>query len=218
MKEKTVEKRLVQAVRQHGGLALKFISPGFNGVPDRLILFPGGRLAFCEVKAPGKKLRPLQAHRMAQLRELGFRVYAVDSGRGQLAWTLRSDPRVVCMEKTNFRYFKPEDIEERADFATADVSFISLEKILPPAAAVLKAGADMVCLIKPQFEAGRDKVGKRGVVKDRDVHVEVIKKVLSYAEESGMNRRKTPIVPKISMEETSIQTDLGLSDLLSMIP
>ena len=79
MREKSVERRLVKAVRDSGGLALKFVSPGMAGVPDRLLLFPGGRLAFCEVKAPGKKPRPLQAHRMAQLRELGFRVYAVDS-------------------------------------------------------------------------------------------------------------------------------------------
>lgn len=79
MKEKTVEKRLVRAVRQQGGLALKFISPGFNGVPDRLLLFMDGKLAFCEVKAPGQKPRPLQVHRMEQLRALGFQVYVVDS-------------------------------------------------------------------------------------------------------------------------------------------
>ena len=79
MKEKTVEQRLIKAVRQSGGLALKFISPGFNGVPDRLLLFMGGKVAFCEVKAPGQRPRPLQVHRMEQLRELGFRVYVVDS-------------------------------------------------------------------------------------------------------------------------------------------
>ena len=79
MKEKTVEQRLIKAVRQSGGLALKFISPGFNGVPDRLLLFTGGKAAFCEVKAPGQKPRPLQEHRIARLRSLGFRVYVVDS-------------------------------------------------------------------------------------------------------------------------------------------
>ena len=79
MREKTVEQRLIKAVRQSGGLALKFVSPGFNGVPDRLVLFPGGRLAFCEVKAPGEKPRPLQVHRMEQLKALGYRVYVVDS-------------------------------------------------------------------------------------------------------------------------------------------
>lgn len=79
MREKTVEGKLNKVVRDSGGLALKFVSPGFNGVPDRLLLFPGGRLAFCEVKAPGEKSRPLQEHRMEQLREMGFRVYVVDS-------------------------------------------------------------------------------------------------------------------------------------------
>ena len=113
------------------------------------------------------------------------RVYAVDSGRGQLAWVLRSDARVVCLERTNFRYFKPSDIEEQVDLATADVSFISLEKILPPASLILKHGGDMICLIKPQFEAGRENVGKRGVVRDSRVHEDVIGKVLSYSEDSG---------------------------------
>ena len=79
MREKELERKLIKAVRQSGGLALKFVSPGMAGVPDRLLLFPGGKLAFCEVKAPGEKPRPLQVHRMEQLRELGFRVYVVDS-------------------------------------------------------------------------------------------------------------------------------------------
>ena len=79
MREKVIEQWLIKAVRQSGGLALKFISPGFNGVPDRLLLFMGGKMAFCEVKAPGQKPRPLQVHRMEQLRALGFRVYVVDS-------------------------------------------------------------------------------------------------------------------------------------------
>lgn len=79
MRERDIERKLIQAVRQIGGLALKFVSPGFNGVPDRLLLFPNGRAAFCEVKAPGEKPRPLQVHRMEQLRGLGFRVYVVDS-------------------------------------------------------------------------------------------------------------------------------------------
>ena len=79
MREKIIEQRLIRTVCQSGGLALKFVSPGFNGVPDRLLLFPGGRLAFCEVKAPGEKPRPLQIHRMEQIRELGFQVFAIDS-------------------------------------------------------------------------------------------------------------------------------------------
>ena len=109
------------------------------------------------------------------------KVYAVDVGHGQLDWKLRSDARVVCMERTNFRYATKEDIPEEIDFASCDVSFISLTKILPPAFALLREGGEMVCLIKPQFEAGREKVGKKGVVKDQAVHREVIAKVADYA-------------------------------------
>ena len=113
------------------------------------------------------------------------RVYSVDVGHGQLDWKLRNDERVVCMEKTNFRYMKPEDIEDKLDFASCDVSFISLEKILPPAYELLKEEAAMVCLIKPQFEAGREKVGKKGVVRDKSVHEEVIGKVTEFAAGTG---------------------------------
>ena len=108
-------------------------------------------------------------------------VYAVDVGHGQLAWKLRNDERVVCMEKTNFRYVTPEDIDRQIDFASVDVSFISLTKILIPARNLLREQGHMVCLIKPQFEAGRDKVGKKGVVRDPAVHKEVIGKVIDYA-------------------------------------
>ena len=113
------------------------------------------------------------------------KVYAVDVGHGQLAWKLRNDERVVCMEKTNFRYLTGEDIADELDFASVDVSFISLTKILLPARALLKDRGEMVCLIKPQFEAGRDKVGKKGVVKDPDIHKEVISKILDYADSLG---------------------------------
>lgn len=113
------------------------------------------------------------------------KVYSVDVGHGQLDWKLRTDERVVCMEKTNFRYMVREDIHDDLDFASADVSFISLSKILPPARELLKPGGEMVCLIKPQFEAGREKVGKKGVVKDPAVHREVIEKVLVFAKEAG---------------------------------
>ncbi len=109
------------------------------------------------------------------------KVYAIDVGHGQLAWSLRNDERVVCMEKTNFRYVTPEDLGETPDFASCDVSFISLTKILEPAVNILKDGGYMVCLIKPQFEAGRDEVGKKGVVRDKNVHIAVIKKVMEYA-------------------------------------
>lgn len=113
------------------------------------------------------------------------KVYAVDVGHGQLAWKLRNDERVVCMEKTNFRYMVRTDIEEDLDFASVDVSFISLTKILLPARSLLKDGGQMVCLIKPQFEAGRDKVGKKGVVREPKVHKEVICKVIDYADSLG---------------------------------
>jgi 23S rRNA (cytidine1920-2'-O)/16S rRNA (cytidine1409-2'-O)-methyltransferase len=106
------------------------------------------------------------------------KVYAVDVGYGQFAWKLRQDERVVCMEKTNIRYVTPEDIGELLDFASVDVSFISLSKVLPAAYQLLKPGAQMVCLIKPQFEAGREKVGKKGVVRDPAVHREVIDRVI----------------------------------------
>ena len=113
------------------------------------------------------------------------KVYAIDVGHGQLDWKLRNDDRVVCMEKTNFRYVTPDRIGDTIDLATADVSFISLDKILPAAYPILGGTASMVCLIKPQFEAGREQVGKKGVVRDARVHVEVINKVIDMAGECG---------------------------------
>ena len=115
------------------------------------------------------------------------KVYSVDVGYGQFAWKLRQDPRVVCMEKTNIRYVTPEDIDDALDFASVDVSFISLTKVLGPARALLKDNGQMVCLIKPQFEAGREKVGKKGVVRDKAVHEEVINKVIDFALEIGFS-------------------------------
>ncbi len=113
------------------------------------------------------------------------KVYAIDVGHGQLDWKLRNDERVICMEKTNFRYVVPGDIKDELDFASVDVSFISLTKILIPARNLLKPAGEMVCLIKPQFEAGREKVGKKGVVKDPKVHQEVIRKVIDFADYLG---------------------------------
>ena len=115
------------------------------------------------------------------------KVYAIDVGHGQLDWKLRNDQRVVCMEKTNFRYLVPGDIPDRPDFASVDVSFISLTKILPPARALLTDDGEMVCLIKPQFEAGRDKVGKKGVVRDPKIHEEVIGEIVCFAAENGFD-------------------------------
>ena len=111
------------------------------------------------------------------------KVYSVDVGHGQLDWKLRNDERVVCMEKTNIRYVTPEDIEEPVDFSSIDVSFISLTKVLLPVRNLLTESGEIVCLIKPQFEAGREKVGKKGVVRDPAVHKEVIEKVIVFAKE-----------------------------------
>ena len=113
------------------------------------------------------------------------RVYAIDVGYGQLDFKLRQDERVICMEKTNFRFLKADDLSERPDFASVDVSFISLNLILPVAYEILEERAEMVCLIKPQFEAGREKVGKKGVVRDPKIHEEVISNCLGYAKDAG---------------------------------
>lgn len=113
------------------------------------------------------------------------RVYAIDVGHGQLAWKLRNDERVICLEKTNFRYVTNEQVPEAIDFASCDVSFISLSKIFNNAYMLLKDEGYMVSLIKPQFEAGREQVGKKGVVRDPKVHLEVIENVLGYAREAG---------------------------------
>ena len=113
------------------------------------------------------------------------KVYAIDVGHGQLDWKLRNDERVVCMERTNIRYVTPDDLQEPADFSSIDVSFISLTKVLLPVYHLLKSGGEVVCLIKPQFEAGREKVGKKGVVRDAKVHQEVIEKVMEYAKSIG---------------------------------
>jgi 23S rRNA (cytidine1920-2'-O)/16S rRNA (cytidine1409-2'-O)-methyltransferase len=123
------------------------------------------------------------------------KVYAVDVGYGQFAWKLRQDARVVCMEKTNIRYVTPQDIDDALDFASVDVSFISLTKVLPAARELLTEHGQMVCLIKPQFEAGREKVGKKGVVRDIKVHEEVIAHVLDFAIANGFSVRNLEFSP-----------------------
>ena len=109
------------------------------------------------------------------------KVYSVDVGHGQLAWKLVQDERVVCMDKTNIRYVTRDDIDDVIEFASIDVSFISLTKVLLPVRELLTDDGEIVCLIKPQFEAGREKVGKKGVVRDKNVHIEVINNVIEYA-------------------------------------
>ena len=113
------------------------------------------------------------------------KVYSVDVGYGQLAWKLRSDPRVVCLERTNARYLTGEQIPEPLDFFSVDVAFISLRLILPPMRPLVREGAQAVCLVKPQFEAGRGKVGKNGVVREPQIHEEVIRKIIDYADSIG---------------------------------
>ena len=123
------------------------------------------------------------------------KVYAVDVGHGQLAWKLRNDTRVVVMEKTNIRYVKPEDIGESIDFASIDVSFISLSKVLPAAYNLLGERGEIVALIKPQFEAGREKVGKKGVVREKSTHIKVIQNCFAYAKENGFFVRELEFSP-----------------------
>ena len=167
------------------GSSLKYVSRGGLKLEKAMEAFP--------ISMEGKICMDIGASTGGftdcMLQNGAVRVYSVDVGHGQLDWKLRSDDRVVCMEKTNFRYMKPEDIPERLDFASCDVSFISLTKILIPARNLLKDGGQMVCLIKPQFEAGKEKVGKKGVVRDPEVHVEVIEKVIDFADYIGFQVR-----------------------------
>lgn len=113
------------------------------------------------------------------------KVYSVDVGHGQLAWKLRNDERVVCMEKTNIRYVTPDDIDDVIEFASIDVSFISLTKVLPAVRELMTPGGEIVCLIKPQFEAGREKVGKKGVVRELSTHIEVVQMIVDYVRANG---------------------------------
>lgn len=123
------------------------------------------------------------------------KVFAIDVGYGQLAWAIRNDPRVVCMERTNIRYVTPEQLGEPLDLSVVDVSFISLRIVLPAIRALLKPTGQIVCLIKPQFEAGKDKVGKKGVVRDPKVHEEVLNGFLALAAELGMTVRNLTFSP-----------------------
>ena len=140
------------------------------------------------------------------------KVYSVDVGHGQLDWKLRNDERVVCMEKTNIRYVLPEDIEEPPSFVSIDVSFISLTKVLLPVRALMTEEGEIVFLIKPQFEAGREKVGKKGVVRDPAVHKEVIEKVIAYASSISFEIKNLEFSP-IKGPEGNIEYLLHLQKL-----
>ena len=165
------------------GSTLKYVSRGGLKLEKALQIFP--------LTVEGKICMDIGASTGGftdcMLQNGARKVYSVDVGHGQLDWKLRNDERVVCMEKTNFRYMQPQDIEDVLDFASVDVSFISLTKVLLPARRLLSDNGEMVCLIKPQFEAGRDKVGKKGVVRDKKVHEEVIRKILVFAGISGFS-------------------------------
>ena len=158
------------------------------------------------------------------LKNGAVKVAAVDVGYGQLAWTLRNDERVINLERTNIRYVKPEDIGFQADFASIDVSFISLKKVLLPVLALLRPGAgEVICLIKPQFEAGREKVGKHGVVRDISVHRQVVEEVVIYALEIGFLFRGIEFSP-IKGPEGNIEylcylsLKDGLGDISEILP
>ena len=140
------------------------------------------------------------------------KVYSIDVGHGQLDWKLRNDERVVCMERTNIRYVVPEDIQELSQFTSIDVSFISLTKVLPPVRELMTEDGEIVCLIKPQFEAGREKVGKKGVVRDPKVHEEVIEKVIDFAATVGLESRELEFSP-IKGPEGNIEYLLHLKKL-----
>lgn len=129
------------------------------------------------------------------LQQGASKVFAIDVGYGQLAWKIRNDPRVVVMERTNIRYVTPEDLGQPLDLSVIDVSFISLSLVLPVVKTLLKPTGQVLCLIKPQFEAGRDKVGKKGVVRDAAVHEEVLQNFITLAKSLGFTIRNLTFSP-----------------------
>ncbi|MCR4909625.1 MAG: TlyA family RNA methyltransferase [Lachnospiraceae bacterium] len=166
---------------EHRGKALPYVSRGGLKLEKALKVFP--------IDLSGKICLDIGASTGGftdcMLQNGAEKVYSVDVGFGQLDYSLRKDERVVCMERTNFRYLTEKDFPEKMDFASADVSFISLSKILPAAYAVMKEDSRMVCLIKPQFEAGKELVGKNGVVRNSKTHALVIRSVLGFSKEEG---------------------------------
>ena len=165
------------------GEAIPFVSRGGFKLDKALKVFPidpAGKTCIDCGASTGGFTDVLLQHGAAK-------VYAVDVGYGQLAWKLRNDPRVVNLERTNLRYVTAEQIPELLELAVMDVSFISIKLVLPAVKALLVPGADLVCLIKPQFEAGRDEVGKKGVVRDSGVHCRVIRSILDFAPQIGLS-------------------------------
>lgn len=165
------------------GDALPFVSRGGFKLDKALRVFPvdpSGKVCIDCGASTGGFTDVLLQHGAA-------RVYAVDVGYGQLAWKLRNDERVINLERTNLRYITDEQIPEMLDLAVMDVSFISIRLVLPAVRQLLKPGADIICLIKPQFEAGREEVGKKGVVRDENVHKDVVNGILLFAPTIGLS-------------------------------
>lgn len=173
------------------GQSLPYVSRGGLKLEKAMETFPIELTGVCAIDAGAST----GGFTDCMLQRGASKVYAVDVGYGQLAWKLRNDPRVVCMERTNVRYLNEEIIPEPLDFATIDVSFISLKLILPAIRLLLKESGTVVCLIKPQFEAGKDKIGKKGVVRDPAVHLEVLEQFLGHASESGFFVRDITFSP-----------------------
>lgn len=173
------------------GETLPFVSRGGYKLDKALRVFPvdpAGKVCIDCGASTGGFTDVLLQHGAA-------RVYAVDVGYGQLAWKLRQDERVVNMERTNLRYVTEEQIPEALDLAVMDVSFISVRLVLPAVKRFLKDGADIICLIKPQFEAGREEVGKKGVVRDLKVHEEVVRGILDFAPTIGLSAARLDFSP-----------------------
>lgn len=169
-------------IEVHGD-AIPFVSRGGFKLDKALKVFPvdpSGKICIDCGASTGGFTDVLLQHGAAK-------VYSVDVGYGQLAWKLRSDPRVVNLERTNLRYVTSEQIPEPLDLAVMDVSFISIRLVLPAVKELLREGADIICLIKPQFEAGRDEVGKKGVVRDEAVHSEVVRGIVRFAPTIGLS-------------------------------
>lgn len=172
-----------EAALEVRGEAIPFVSRGGFKLDKALKVFPvdpAGKVCIDCGASTGGFTDVLLQHGAA-------RVYAVDVGYGQLAWKLRTDERVVNLERTNLRYVTEEQIPELLDLAVMDVSFISIRLVLPAVKRLLKPNADLICLIKPQFEAGREEVGKKGVVRDENVHRHVIEEILAFAPEIGLS-------------------------------
>lgn len=169
------------AVVEVRGNTLAYVSRGGLKLEKAMAVFPvtlGGKICMDIGASTG-------GFTDCMLQNGAVKVYAVDVGYGQLAWSLRTDPRVVNLERTNIRYVTREQIPDPLDFVSVDVSFISLKLVLPTAAALLGEAGEAVCLVKPQFEAGREKVGKKGVVRERSTHIEVLENAAGYAHANG---------------------------------